>query len=96
MPGVATGEPLKGGLEAKRDVLPWNLKDEKIGRMRHAGAWVAGCWFPFPAWASSIRETLHELVTADACANRTPALSCFDTSSSLILSLPIYAFIFQM
>jgi len=48
MPGVATGEPLKGGLEAKRDVLPWNLKDEKIGRMRHAGAWGCRMLVPIP------------------------------------------------
>jgi hypothetical protein len=48
MPGVATGKPLRGGLEAKRDVLPWNLRNKKIGRMRHVGAWGCRMLTPIP------------------------------------------------
>jgi hypothetical protein len=79
------------------------LKDEKIGRMRHVGAWGCRMLIPIPGVASSIRETLHELVTADACANRTPALSLFryveftDFEPEMPFKpQPIYAFIFQM
>jgi hypothetical protein len=60
--------PVEAIDEARPDyilILPWNLKDEIVGQMRHVGAWGARFVVPIPTVKLIDPEALPRLVTAE-------------------------------